>query len=338
MNGVCALALALALCLCPIAFTSARANTSIAEILDRYAAAPDAVVRDMAAAHSLSDLTSSLRRDGTAWMLAKGAGEANRRRLIAATFAIDVAGAAIDTAPKDVTPLVDWACDQVRKRLPSDAERQWHIAALALVEGLGNLQAVEAHLAHAVARFPDEATWKQTRVWTTDQRTLNVHPRQPVSSPRITFPEMLAAQYRELTTVPALAADAWTRLGFLHFLAGQHAEARAAFAHADQAATADGDTHYLSQLFSAWMSERDGHRDAAQREFRAALEASPSGRTAAVWLATGNQIDGHLSEAQAIATRSLSHAVARPDPWRTFYRGDWQRWPTLIAAARKALQ
>lgn len=336
MNGV--LALALALCLFPIAFTSARANTSVADFLDRYTSAPATTVHDIAAAQSLSDITSSLRRDGTAWMLAKGAGEANRRRLIAATFAIDVAGAQIDTAPKDVTPLVDWACDQVRKRLPSDAERQWHIAALALIEGLGNLQAVEAHLAHALARFPDEATWRQTRAWTTDQRTLGVHPRQPVTSQRIVFPESLAAQYRELTTVPALAGDAWTRLGFLHFLAGQHAEARAALARADQAATADGDTRYLSQLFSAWMSERDGHRDAAQREFRAALEAAPSGRTAAVWLATRNQIDGHPSEAQAIAARSLSTNVDRPDPWRTFYRGDWRRWPLLISTLRKAVQ
>jgi len=306
--------------------------------LDRYVSDPVATVRDVAATETLSDITSSLRRDGTTWMLAKGAAEANQRRLIAATLAIDVAGVEIDAAPKDVAPLVDWACEQVRKRLPSDAERQWHIAALALLEGVGNLQAVEAHLQHAVARFPAEPQWQHTRAWMADSQTLNVHPRQPVSAPHIVFPTSLANRYRALTTEPALASDAWTRLGFLHFLSGQHADARSAFAQADAAPTADGDTRYLSKLFSAWMSEREGHRDDAAREFTAAMNASSSGRTAAVWLATRYQIDGRAAEARAIAARSLSAEASAIDPWRLFYRGDWRRWPALIAAARAAAQ
>ena len=150
--------------------------------LERYVSDPVAAVRDVSTT-SLSDIASELRRDGTTWMLAKGAGQANQRRLIAATFAIDVAGAQIDAAPNDVALLVDWACEQVRKRLPSDAERQWQIAALALLEGVGNLQAVEAHLQHAVARFPAEPQWQHTRAWMADSKTLNVHPRQPVGAP-----------------------------------------------------------------------------------------------------------------------------------------------------------
>ena len=41
--------------------------------------------------------------------------------------ALDAAGAVYVTQAKDVAPIVEWACEQIRRRLPSEAERQWHI-------------------------------------------------------------------------------------------------------------------------------------------------------------------------------------------------------------------
>lgn len=309
----------------------------VTDSLERYAREPIETVRSATDSQSLSALNSALRRDGVTWMLAKGAGEANRRRLIAASFALDVAGAEFDSQARAVAPLVEWGCEQIRKRLPSDAERQWHIAAMALLEGLGDLQAVEAHLAHVTPRFPDEPRWRQARTWLVDSRTLNVHPRQPVAAARVAFPAALAAQYQELTAVPELAADAWTRIGYLHFLAGAHADARAAFARAVASGSANADTRYLTHLFSAWIAERDRARDDAVRELRAALEAAPSGQTAAVWLAVTYQLAGLSADAQVTAARGLS-PMDVGDPWRSFYGGDMPRWPMLIAAVRKAAQ
>jgi len=314
------------------------APAPLSESLDRYPADPVETVRSVVATQSLSALNASLRRDGVAWMLAKGAAEANQRRLIAATFALDAAGTKFETEPNDVAPLVEWACEQIRRRMPSDAERQWHIAALALLEGTGNPQIVETHLAHAAARFRDEPMWTRTRVWLADSRTLNIHPRQPLPAPRIPFPSALAAEYEALAATPELAGDAWLRIGFLHFLAGAYPEARRDFTTAQLADTTDTRTRYLTQLFIGWMYEREQRHTESIGAFRAAMAAEPAGRTAAVWLAARYAIGGRAEEAEVLAAQSLNSDNAGSDPWRTFYRGEWWRWPTFIAVARRSLR
>ncbi len=310
----------------------------VSELLDRYAADPAATVMSVTTSQSLSSVSAALRRDGTQWMLARGAADANRRRLIAATFALDVAGANLEGHPQELPPILEWGCEQVRRRLPSDDERRWHIAAMALLEGTGNIQAVEAHLAHAAARFPDEPRWRQARVWLADARTLNVHPRQPLIAPAIPFPASLAAQYEALTLTPELAGDAWVRIGFLHFLSGRYAEARLDFTSSQLADTSDVRTRYLTQLFIGWIFEREGKHTEAINAFRAAMTAEPAGRTAAVWLATRYAIAGRADDAETVAAASLDRDLTGADPWRTFYRGDLARWPALIAASRAALK
>lgn len=285
---------------------------------------------------SLSSLYAALRGDGINWTLAKGAAEANQRRLIAATFALDVAGRVYTTQARDVAPIVEWACEQIRRRLPSEAERQWHIAALALLEGTGNVQAVDAHLAHAAARLRDEPMWERARVWLADARTLNVHPRQPLGAAKVAFPEELAARYRALTDTPALASDALVRIGFLHYLAGDDTRARATLLQAQLADGADARSRYLAQLFIGWMFERATKHDEAMGAFRAALVAEPAGRTAAAWLAARYQIAGRHADAESVAERSLDPTLTTADPWRTFYAGEIWRFPALIDGLRKA--
>lgn len=320
-----------------VVFVSASTRPGVVEALDAYAIDPASVVRSVAGDDSLSSTTASLRRDGTTWMLSHGAADANRRRLIAATFALEVAGTGIESQQKDVPALVEWGCEQIRRRLPSDAERQWHIAALALLEGLGNLQAVETHLAHASSRLADEPMWDRARVWIADSRTFDVHPRQPLSASKIAFPSALAAEYAQLSRVPSLAGDAWLRIGFLHFLSGANADARSAFARS-LSSEADTDTQYLAHLFTAWTFEREQRRDASVPSLVRALDVAPHGRTAAVWLANARVLAGSFSDAEAIAERGLRTDADRIDPWRLFYGGDIRRWPSLVTSLRVALQ
>ena len=333
--GVRRLFLLVALVICTSGLLHSASDLQVS--LDAYSAEPARVVARAAASESLSSIVSSLRRDGPAWMLSHGAGDANRRRLIAATFALEVAATGLESSPKDVPVLIEWGCEQVRRRMPSDAERQWHIAALALLEGLGNLQAVEAHLAHASARLADEPMWDRARVWISDSRTLNVHPRQPLGAAHIAFPAALAAQYQVLAKSPSLAGDAWLRIGFFHFLAGAHDEARADFART-LAADSDSDTVYLAHLFTAWTFERDEQRDTSALSLQRALAAAPYGRTAALWLANARALSGAFDDAEAIAERGLRSDDAHADPWRVFYAGDVRRWPILIEALRRTVQ
>jgi hypothetical protein len=256
--------------------------------------------------------------------------------LIAATFALDVAGAELETQAGDVPQLVEWGCEQVRKRLPSAAELPWHVAALAVLEGLGNPQAAMAHLAHASARFPDAPDWQHTRVWLSDVRTLHVHPRQPLTAEKIVVPSALVAQYQSLESAPGRAADARLRVGFFHFLAGDHPQATASFARVDTTDDAGADTRYLAHLFLAWIAERERQPAIVIEQLQQALVDAPHGRTASIWLATRYQLSSRSDDAQAIAARSLAMSSDRMDPWRTFYGGDIARWPELIDAVRKA--
>lgn len=328
-----------ALCPLPSALTAAPAPAApVSALLDQYATSPQAATSSALAERSVAEIHRALTKDALPWIAAKGAADANRRRLMAATFALDVAGAELETQAGDVPQLVEWGCEQVRKRLPSAAELQWHVAALAVLEGLGNPQAVDTHLAHASARFPNAADWQHTRVWLSDVRTLHVHPRQPLTADKIVVPSALVAQYVSLDSAPGRAADARLRVGFLHFLAGDHPQAKASFARVGTTDDASADTRYLAHLFLAWIGERERQPAVVIEQLQQALVEAPHGRTASIWLATRYQLSSRSDDAQTIAARSLATSSTRTDPWRTFYGGDIARWPELIDAARKAAQ
>jgi hypothetical protein len=314
----------------PTALSAASASSTW---LDRYAATPSPT----AAGHeSLASVTSALKRDGVAWIAAKGASEANRRRLIAATFALDVAASRLVTEPRSVAPLVEWGCEQVRKRLPSSDERQWHVAALALLEGLGDPAAVEVHLAHAALRAAAEPRVTYARAWLADARTATVHPRQPVEA-TAPYPDTLVATWTAVAGTQELAGDAWVRVGFYQMLAGRHADARATLGRATLVSQ-DPDIRALAALFAAWCAVRaELPRDSAMASLRDALSAAPHNRTAAVWLARLLALSGDAAGAERVAERSLGTDAGSPDPWRLFYGGDFRRWPALVQALRKAI-
>lgn len=312
---------------------SASAAPAALAWLDTYAAVPSP---SAAGRESLASVTSGLKREGIMWIGAKGAADANRRRLVAATFALDVAASRLVTEPRSVAPLVEWGCEQMRKRLPSAEERQWHVAASALLEGLGDPAAVELHLTHAAARAAAEPRVAYARAWLEDARTLTVHPRQPIEA-SAPYPEALAATWTTLAAMPELAGDAWLRVGFYQMLASRHAEARATLGRA-AILSQDPDIKALAALFTAWCAVRaDLPRGTAVASLRDALAAAPHGRTAAVWLARLLAVSGDAAGAERVAEASLALAGGSPDPWRTFYGGDMRRWPALVQALRAAL-
>ena len=73
----------------PVAFLPFNlTSVSITSSLDLYAEKPDAAVQMAHEGRTLSSIHSALKKDALPWIAAQGAGDANRRRLIAATFAL----------------------------------------------------------------------------------------------------------------------------------------------------------------------------------------------------------------------------------------------------------
>jgi tetratricopeptide (TPR) repeat protein len=126
------------------------------------------------------------------WIAAADTEEADRRRLVAASFALELARARTAVLWHMRYPFIAWACGMLRQtpvRLP--AERWWHLAAIAtfqenedwphVVGGLwtplratsylrrsnqmfygeaDHAEATTGHLAHAKAAFPNEVRWR----------------------------------------------------------------------------------------------------------------------------------------------------------------------------------
>ena len=126
------------------------------------------------------------------WIAAAGAGQAGRRRMVAASFALEFANARPESQWFLRYPFVAWACGLLRASPASHpAERAWHLAAIAVMEDnedwphvIGGLwtqpraatylrrtpklffgdadreEATTGHLAHARLAFPDEPRWR----------------------------------------------------------------------------------------------------------------------------------------------------------------------------------
>ena len=124
-----------------------------------------AVVEAFLRVRDVGDLRKDLEKNGPEWTRAGGAGTEPRRRLVAATVALEFARARLDDEWQELRSLVEWGCQAVSRGAPNEAERVWHLAAVALSEGafdsgvlfkLGGPIKSYGHLAHARKRFPDE--------------------------------------------------------------------------------------------------------------------------------------------------------------------------------------
>ena len=126
------------------------------------------------------------------WIGAAGPAESGRRRLVAASFALELANARSASQWYLRYPFVAWACGLLRASPASHpAERWWHLAAIAVMEDnedwphvMGGLwtqrhsatylrrtpkmffsdadrdEAITGHLAHARLAVPDEVRWR----------------------------------------------------------------------------------------------------------------------------------------------------------------------------------
>jgi tetratricopeptide (TPR) repeat protein len=298
----------------------------------------------------------ALKRDGAAWIAEDGPKWIERRRMVLATFALEVAHAGLEYQWTNSKNLLEWTCTLLRReRTASNFERAWHLAALALLEGSRDLEAIEIHLEHMKARLPDEPRLLLARAFVTETEWWNevlFAARTAMPTPMPGIPNLppvpgnslearddtrqAIAAYLPFLKVPAIRNEAAMRLGFFSWRAGRTEEAVSYLGMVSD--PDDAGQAYLLHLFLAWCHERLGKSDAAVTAYRAALGLVPGAQTASLHLAVRLHASGRGHEAKDVMEKALALEPPAFDPWRNFGYGDLRRWPALIAELRRLVK
>ena len=334
--------------LAPAGAAAQEITVSTTDLLTYYELGQHTKATKAVADASRGDLVvvlDDLKREGAAWIAQDGPKWIERRRMIIATFALEVAYVAWDQQWANSEDLIEWTCALLRKeRSVSPFERAWHLAALALLEGARDIEALQFHLAHMKARVPDEPRLGLARAFVAETHYWN-----EVMNPyfggttiprsyreRQLWTEEAMAALTPLLTNPQTRNEAAMRLGFYAWRAGRAAQAQQYLAAID--APDDPAQAYLIHLFSAWSHERLERPDLAIASYRKALEAVPGAQSAALYLSVRLHGAGRGLEAREILDASLAIDPPPIDPWRIFGYGDLRRWPVLIAELRKMVR
>ena len=350
---------------------SAQAASTLVQ-LDRYAHGEfDAVVTELKGLRNFDGVLEELRLGGQAWVDAGPEPERARRRLAAATFALEAARAADRVAWKRVIRLdawvdekenihakegadrvywnappllVEWGCALLRQTpKPPPIERIWHMASVAAAQAAGDTEFLIGSPFAARMNVPDEIT----HLWHAQDR-FKTEPRLRLAmsialewqtwpgsrrTPNVKNHAGVAPKLEELMRDDAIGAEAAVRLGSLHVRTGRLKEALGLF---ERVETMTRDTYliYLARYFKGTALEKAGQPADAEAAYRGALAAIPHAQSATLALAALLAKQDRRTEAGALIETQLSTRPQPLDPWRAYAAGDARFWPELIARLR----
>jgi len=315
---------------------SQQITVSATDLLDYYEAGEFDAVQDAlrrAAKGDLGIVLDALKRDGRTWIDADGPQWRPRRRLMAATLALETAHASLDRGWLASRALIEWGASELAKAPPTVEERTWHQAALALCEGALDTISIEAQLKRMEQRVPGEprillgrAFLEEIAFW--EDRLV----RWDHANPRRAIDRLETG-----VTDPAIRDEALLRLALLTLYAGQPEEALGYLGRI--ADSVDAGHAYYAGLFAGWAHMRLGRPAEARRAFEAALESAPHARTATLALITALYGSGDRAEADRVLEHDiLQEREAAPDPWLEYGYGDLRRFLLLVAQLHRSLQ
>jgi tetratricopeptide (TPR) repeat protein len=328
-------------------------------LLERYAGGDfDGAIAAIAPLEDFAPLYKDLAAQAPQWLKAGGPDDVERRRLAAATFAMEAAhiGAGRDWKFvqmfmrlenihwKPPAQLLEWGCALMRSApAPTPIEHTWQMAALAVAGRaqdyeflIGNPWAGRAnpkdeflHLDHAIARFPK------------DRRILLA---QGIAAEWRLYPNPHNTGLAEARTIftnlkddEEVGAEANMRLGILETRAGNPAAAEPLFAAAIRMSQ-DPFVTFLAHYFEGQRLARLRRPEAAEASYRAALDVVPRAQSASFALAALVAARGARAEAADLVTSSIS-AFPRPaDPWRIYGDADDRFWPELRKELRERIR
>jgi tetratricopeptide repeat protein len=315
----------------------------LASILDQFAqgdyATFDSRLHDaLGPGSSLASFAEFIERDSGGWIAIGSAQERDRRRLVVASAALEAANLGGFRDWQSARRLLDWACALVRKNSRRlDAERTWHRAAIALMEGADDESSLDAHVDHALARFPEDHQFVLARAMASELHTWpdlrdgrTPHQRNAVVS------DLASKHLLEAMKFDDTRAEAAIRLGYLSLRNGDRAGAvRQLQDVADT--TPDAFLRHLARLFEGRALEQMGRLDDAIAAYRAAIAATP-GQTAELALAAALFKRGQAADAVKAAEGSARRSFNRPDPWMLYGKGDARHWAAISEELRRELR
>lgn len=281
---------------------------------------------------------TALELEGPVWIREVTGEKQDARRLVVGAVALTAANFGGLWDWRTSRALIEWACELVRKNgSRSDAERTFHWGATAILEAAADAAPLQAHVAHALRRFPSEPRFVLARGVATELRTWP-DPRDG-RTPRDRDPTLVGQAVTRLSEAKYLkdvGAEALTRLAFMAIRNGNANEALPYLRDAENAAP-DPFVGYLIQLFKGRALERLGRPAEAIAAYRKAVAILPA-QTAQLALATAlaktGDHAGALTHAEA-ATRSTSVST---DPWIAYGRGDGRLWGDIAAQLRELIR
>lgn len=324
---------------------------SITTLLDRYLAGHFAEVIDTIEVNdNYNDLLKNLRKDAPYWIDAAGPADRPRRQLAAATLALEAArtGTVDDwkLVQNFIRPeyiywkappkLIEWGCQLLREAgPPTEAERLWHLAALAVAARAGDFEFLigspwEArgnpwdellHLEHSAERFPRERRFALAQGIAVEWRLFPTSRAGAAEAQHI---------FELLSEETGVGPEASVRLGFMLLRAGNLSRALTSLSSAAMRSR-DPYVTYLAHYFRAKVFERQHLPDEAQAAYREALEVIPAAQSSSFGLAALLAARGTRAEAAALVDAALTAAPRPIDPWRAYGEADARFWPGLIA-------
>jgi tetratricopeptide (TPR) repeat protein len=341
------------------------AAPSIADLLQAYIKNPSGTVPDLAQVGNLDSARDDLNKltakflsaplPKTAPPTAPGTPivpilEQRRRNLVA--FALDLAGANALQQAAAARRLVEWACFNVRRHMPpNDFDHRWQMAALSLIEGQVDPDALRAHLSHLETQFPDDPRALLGHAIADEQATAPVeiadtgdqsaadfaHARNPSGATLASRMERAAKSFEDLLKVDALRPEASLRLAHVDIGLQKYDQALAALDTVDGSSD-DAYTLYLSRLFRGVALEGLNRPAAAQDAYRSALQIGPNAHAATMALATSLFRTGHRDEAATITATLLQRDDPTRDAWWAYWAGDYHLWGLLMPKVREGVR
>lgn len=359
------------------------------DILDAYESRDfDAALKLMRGEKSAEKIAHAFQTRAGAWVAEAPAAQAAFRRRVAASAAIELVAERMNPDWPDLRDLLEWACQILRQDpAPAEWQRAWLLGSIALAERahdypmlLGdptadaeasapgtNLSTIAVlqrlgvleegaqptsylHLAHAIARFPDEPRFELAHIVMSDPQWVDVAVEDAWSSDdalklaavqpgadavraeiaRRYWLRTVAAAYVALADkAPALAVECHVRAGLAYWRLHQFDTAAAQFR---RVTGGDREWRSLAAFMRGDLAERASDREAAIGFYRDALAADPASRSAGSRLGALLFLSGERAEADGVMTRLLQ---APPhDPWREVAYGDFRHWPEYRDALR----
>lgn len=351
------------LCVCAVAWSIAVAQPlaqppTVTSWLDAYAAGRwEQVASELRKVEDFDPILEQLKRDGPAWIATAGQAQADRRELVAATFALEAARAGIGQPWKllqrppsglgVVLPgfvlywkapplLIEWACERLRARPSvSQAERWWHLAAVSVGHRSEDFQFLVGspfksvvinkqdeidHIGHVEKRVPEEMRIQLAKAIAIEWE----------------WPGDAIPAFQTLVMHPDVGGEARVRLGISQTRSGRHADAVATLQRAEQE-TRDPHLVYLARLFRGQAFERLKRPNDAEAAYRAAVATIPGAQSAATALSGLLAADGRRLDAQQLMGRTMAVRPMPIDPWRVYVHGDDRFWPYLITRLRQEI-